>query len=122
MPQTESHKQAKAENIHNQRTRQAADLLSCSRDEPRSTVISANAFHQLTATDKSCSSPLGARSNSLSPIAGRRKSEAQIHKVPKGATLFYEQEIACHSLLLHYKGEGFTCDLSAREPLFGGSV
>ena len=30
---------------------------------------------------------------------------------------FYKQEIACHSLLLHYKGEGFTCDLSAREPL-----
>ena len=30
---------------------------------------------------------------------------------------FNKQEIACHSLLLHYKGEGFTCDLSAREPL-----
>lgn len=41
----------------------------------------------------------------------------QIHKVSDGTSLFYKQEIACHSLLLHYKGEGFTCDLSAREPL-----
>lgn len=30
---------------------------------------------------------------------------------------FNKKEIACHSLLFHYKGEGFTCDLSAREPL-----
>lgn len=32
-------------------------------------------------------------------------------------SFFSKQEIACHSLLFHYKGEGFTCDLSAREPL-----
>lgn len=44
----------------------------------------------------------------------------QIHNVSESTLLpllFYKQEIACHSLLFHYKGEGFTCDLSAREPL-----
>lgn len=50
------------------------------------------------------------------------KLRRQIHNVSDSRLLvfhlfFSKQETACHSLLFHYKGEGFTCDLSAREPL-----
>lgn len=39
------------------------------------------------------------------------------HSMPILFIFSNKKEIACHSLLFHYKGEGFTCDLSAREPL-----
>lgn len=106
-------------NIHNQRSRQPADLLSWSSSEPRSTVISVNDPQQ-TNSSESPWKVHSAHDPSLRPLAGSNKIEVQIHKVSEGTLFFYEQEIACHSLLLHYKGEGFTCDLSARKPLVCG--
>ncbi len=107
-------------NIHNQRSRQPADLLSCSSSEPRSTVISVNDPQQTNSSE----SPWKVHSAHDPYLYVHSQAATKLRckstKSPKVRCFFYEQEIACHSLLLHYKGEGFTCDLSAREPLVCG--
>lgn len=106
---------ARAANIQRQRSRRPADLLV-----PE--VSGAPSAHRLQATNSSKKQRKVHREDGADlhvQTQVEEKLRRLIHNVSDSRLLFFhlffsKQEIACHSLLLHYKGEGFTCDLSAK--------
>lgn len=115
---------ARAANIQKQRSRRPADLLSCSRGERRSS----DRFHASNSGKKRRK----VRGEDGVDLRVQTQVEEKLRRLIRNVSdsrllffhlfFFSKQEIACHSLLSHYKGEGFTCDLSAKEALLLGTL
>lgn len=119
---------ARAANIEKRRSRRPAALLSSSRGERRSSAHSADRLHARNSGKKrrKVHGEDGADLHVRTQV--EEKLRRLIRNVSDSRLLFFpplffsKQEIACHSLLSHYKGEGFTCDLSAKEALLLGTL